>query len=95
MISEYVYTKFSEVALIIQVYVEISDKVTFDLFTVCKSCLVQHLEEKNTCPDCNLVIHQSHPLQYISHDRTMQDIVYKLVPNLQESEYLELPLFPS
>lgn len=71
---------------------------------------MQHLEEKNTCPDCNLVIHQSHPLQYISHDRylvtatqrsseifisplsspnlrTMQDIVYKLVPNLQESEY--------
>lgn len=47
---------------------------------------MQHLEEKNTCPDCELVIHQSHPLQYISHDRTMQDIVYKLVPNLQESK---------
>lgn len=57
------------------------------MLLVCKSCLVQHLEEKNTCPDCNLVIHQSHPLQYISHDRTMQDIVYKLVPNLQDSEY--------
>ncbi|KXJ75394.1 hypothetical protein RP20_CCG011752 [Aedes albopictus] len=26
----------------------------------------------------------SHPLQYISFDRTMQDIVYKLVPNLME-----------
>jgi len=32
------------------------------------------------------MIHQSHPLQYISFDRTMQDIVYKLVPNLQENE---------
>jgi polycomb group RING finger protein 3 len=32
------------------------------------------------------VIHQSHPLNYISYDRTMQDIIYKLVPNLQENE---------
>lgn len=54
---------------------------------VCKSCLVKHLEEKNTCPKCELVIHQSHPLQYISHDRTLQDVVYKLVPNLQESKF--------
>lgn len=53
-------------------------------FAVCKSCLVKHLEENNTCPRCGNVIHQSHPLQYISFDRTMQDIVYKLVPNLQE-----------
>ena len=55
------------------------------LFQVCKSCLVKHLEENNTCPTCNIMIHQSHPLQYISFDRTMQDIVYKLVPDLQES----------
>lgn len=53
---------------------------------VCKSCLVKHLEENNTCPTCEIVIHQSHPLQYISFDRTMQDIVYKLVPNLQQSK---------
>lgn len=45
---------------------------------------MKHLEENNTCPTCENVIHQSHPLQYISFDRTMQDIVYKLVPNLQE-----------
>jgi len=60
--------------------------VTECLHTFCKSCLVKHLEENNTCPECDLVIHQSHPLQYISFDRTMQDIVYKLVPNLQENE---------
>lgn len=61
--------------------------MSFLFLLVCKSCLVKHLEESpnNACPDCNLIIHQSHPLQYISHDRTMQDIVYKLVPNLQES----------
>lgn len=62
--------------------------VTECLHTFCKSCLVKHLEEKHTCPTCQIVIHQSHPLQYISFDRTMQDIVYKLVPDLQESENL-------
>jgi len=50
---------------------------------VCKSCLVKNLEENNSCPTCQIVIHQSHPLQYISFDRTMQDIVFKLVPGLQ------------
>jgi polycomb group RING finger protein 3 len=56
------------------------------LHTFCKSCLVKHLEENNTCPTCLNIIHQSHPLNYISFDRTMQDIVYKLVPNLQDDE---------
>lgn len=58
--------------------------VTECLHTFCRSCLVKYLEENNTCPTCRIVIHQSHPLQYIGHDRTMQDIVYKLVPGLQE-----------
>ncbi|XP_073093992.1 polycomb group RING finger protein 3 isoform X2 [Manis javanica] len=57
-----------------------------DVTCVCRSCLVKYLEENNTCPTCRIVIHQSHPLQYIGHDRTMQDIVYKLVPGLQEAE---------
>ncbi|XP_076367751.1 polycomb group ring finger 3-like lethal (3) 73Ah isoform X2 [Tachypleus tridentatus] len=60
--------------------------VTECLHTFCKSCLVKHLEDNNTCPTCEIVIHQSHPLQYISYDRTMQDIVFKLVPNLQSNE---------
>ena len=54
------------------------------LHTFCKNCIVKYLNESNnTCPKCDNVIHQSHPLQYISFDRTMQDIVYKLVPNLE------------
>jgi len=56
-------------------------------YLVCKSCLVKHLEENNSCPTCQIVIHQSHPLQYISFDRTMQDIVFKLVPGLQLGIY--------
>lgn len=59
------------------------------LHTFCKSCIVKHLnsEDNNTCPQCEEVIHQSHPLNYIKFDRTMQDIVYKLVPNLETDEY--------
>jgi len=59
------------------------------LHTFCKSCIVKHLnsEDNNTCPQCEEVIHQSHPLNYIKFDRTMQDIVYKLVPNLETAEY--------
>lgn len=54
------------------------------LHTFCKTCIVKYLNDNNnTCPKCDNVIHQSHPLQYISFDRTMQDIVYKLVPNLE------------
>lgn len=62
--------------------------MVFISILVCKSCVVKHLEEENTCPDpdCQLVIHQSHPLNYINFDRTMQDMVYKLVPGLEESK---------
>ncbi|KAK2173951.1 hypothetical protein NP493_839g01106 [Ridgeia piscesae] len=58
--------------------------ITECLHTFCKSCIVEYLEKNVTCPKCEIVIHQSHPRNYISHDRTMQDIVYKLVPHIQE-----------
>jgi len=61
--------------------------VTECLHTFCKSCIVKHLEDNIHCPECDVMIHQSHPLDYIAFDRTMQDIVYKLVPGLEESEY--------
>uniref|UniRef100_A0A1I8G6A5 RING-type domain-containing protein n=1 Tax=Macrostomum lignano TaxID=282301 RepID=A0A1I8G6A5_9PLAT len=60
--------------------------VTECLHTFCKSCIVKYLETKNTCPDCGILIHHSHPLHYISLDRTLQDVVYKLVPNLLQRE---------
>ena len=49
--------------------------VTECLHTFCKSCIVKHLEDNNTCPECEDVIHQSHPLDYIAYDRTLQDLV--------------------
>uniref|UniRef100_F1LA89 Polycomb group RING finger protein 3 n=1 Tax=Ascaris suum TaxID=6253 RepID=F1LA89_ASCSU len=60
------------------------------LHTFCKSCLLKHFEnESNCCPKCSGLIHQSHPSHYVSFDRTMQELVYKLVPGLQarEEEY--------
>ncbi|XP_041370543.1 polycomb group RING finger protein 3-like [Gigantopelta aegis] len=60
--------------------------ITECLHTFCKSCIVKFLDENTTCPRCGIVIHQSYPHNYISFDRTMQDIVYKLVPNLQKKE---------
>ncbi|GBN21497.1 Polycomb group RING finger protein 3 [Araneus ventricosus] len=64
--------------------------ITECLHTFCKSCIVKHLDSKkgNTCPKCDVVIHRSNPLQGIRLDRKMQDIVYKLVPNLQLREML-------
>ena len=46
--------------------------VTECLHTFCKSCIVKHLEDSNVCPECDDLIHQSHPLDYIAFDRTMQ-----------------------
>jgi len=60
--------------------------ITECLHTFCKSCIVKHLEDETSCPTCETQIHQSYPLNYIAHDRTMQDIVYKLVPHLLEDE---------
>lgn len=34
---------------------------------------------------CNIKIHETQPLLNLKLDRVMQDIVYKLVPGLQES----------
>ena len=62
--------------------------ITECLHTFCKSCIVKRLEfeDGKNCPTCDVVIHRSNPLQGIKPDRTLQDIVYKLVPNLQRQE---------
>lgn len=83
-----VYVSENDVMVIVTMVRLIAiENIHFLLLPVCKSCLVNHLENHNTCPTCDIVIHQSHPLNYVSYDRTMQDIVYKLVPHLQSSKY--------
>ena len=54
--------------------------------TFCKSCIVKHLQTKKLCPECGQKVHETQPLLSLRSDRVMQDIVYKLVPNLFETE---------
>eukprot|EP00117_Sycon_ciliatum_P014531 scpid93466/ scgid14755/ Polycomb group RING finger protein 3; RING finger protein 3A len=60
--------------------------VTECLHSFCRSCIVKHLHVKRDCPTCRIVIHEAYPLHYVRMDRTMSDIVYKLVPGLQKDE---------
>lgn len=60
--------------------------ITECLHTFCKSCIVKYLQTSKYCPLCNIKIHETQPLLNLKLDRVMQDIVYKLVPRLQENE---------
>ncbi|KAG7458691.1 hypothetical protein MATL_G00223310 [Megalops atlanticus] len=60
--------------------------ITECLHTFCKSCIVKYLQTSKYCPMCNIKIHETQPLLNLKLDRVMQDIVYRLVPGLQESE---------
>ena len=56
----------------------------FVFYLVCKSCIVKYLQMSKQCPMCNIKIHETQPLINLRPDRTMQDVVYRLVPNLFE-----------
>lgn len=48
---------------------------------------MKYLQTSKYCPLCSTKIHETQPLLNLKLDRVMQDIVYKLVPGLQESEW--------
>jgi len=54
--------------------------------TFCKSCIVKHLQMSYLCPQCETKVHETQPLLRLKSDRVMQEIVYKLVPNLVHDE---------
>ncbi|XP_064630412.1 polycomb group RING finger protein 1-like isoform X1 [Lineus longissimus] len=56
------------------------------LHTFCKSCIVKYLQTTKNCPQCSTKVHETQPLLNLRPDRVMQDIVYKLVPELYDSE---------
>ncbi|KAF6714473.1 Polycomb group RING finger protein 6 [Oryzias melastigma] len=60
--------------------------ITECLHTFCKSCIVKHFFHTNRCPTCSIVVHQTQPLYNVRPDRQLQDIVYKMVPFLEELE---------
>ncbi|KAF2880552.1 hypothetical protein ILUMI_25623 [Ignelater luminosus] len=55
------------------------------LHTFCRSCIVRYLEKNKYCPVCDVQVHKTKPLLNIRPDKTLQDIVYKLVPRLFQS----------
>lgn len=54
--------------------------------TFCKSCIVKYFQTKQSCPQCGQKMHETYPLNNLRSDRVMQDVVYKLVPNLFKGE---------
>ena len=63
------------------------------LHAFCKSCIVKFLENNFHCPVCKSIIHSAEPTRYLIHDPSLQDIVYKLVPDLYSSECKRVQLF--
>ncbi|XP_065060779.1 polycomb group RING finger protein 5-A-like isoform X2 [Rhopilema esculentum] len=63
--------------------------ITECLHTFCKSCLVRYLEsatESFRCPDCHQQIHETNPWEYLREDKTLEEIIFKLVPGLWKNE---------
>ncbi|KAJ8973010.1 hypothetical protein NQ317_004608 [Molorchus minor] len=56
------------------------------LHTFCRSCIVKYLENHKYCPVCDVQVHKTKPLLNVRPDKTLQDIVYKLVPRLFQNE---------
>ncbi|EEB12607.1 polycomb complex protein bmi-1, putative [Pediculus humanus corporis] len=56
------------------------------LHSFCRSCIVKHLESSKYCPICEVQVHKTKPLLNIRPDKTLQNIVYKLVPGLFANE---------
>uniref|UniRef100_A0A8B9YNS9 Polycomb complex protein BMI-1 n=1 Tax=Bos mutus grunniens TaxID=30521 RepID=A0A8B9YNS9_BOSMU len=56
------------------------------LHSFCKACIVRYLETSKYCPICDVQVHKTRPLLNIRSDKTLQDIVYKLVPGLFKKE---------
>ena len=62
--------------------------VTECLHTFCRSCIVKYLENASeyTCPACNVVIHETNPWELLREDKSLEDIIFKLVPRLKRNE---------
>ncbi|XP_030841328.1 polycomb group RING finger protein 6 [Strongylocentrotus purpuratus] len=56
------------------------------LHTFCKSCLIMYIKKNELCPTCDVLIHPSNPVLSLKLDRTIQEIVYKLLPYIEEDE---------
>uniref|UniRef100_A0A1B0D0E2 RING-type domain-containing protein n=1 Tax=Phlebotomus papatasi TaxID=29031 RepID=A0A1B0D0E2_PHLPP len=53
------------------------------LFSVCRSCILKHLERSNFCPTCSA---KPVTVSNLRPDRILKTLIYKLVPGLYQSE---------
>lgn len=60
--------------------------ITECLHSFCRTCITRYLETSKYCPVCDVMVHKTRPLDYIRSDKTLQDLVYKLVPGLYKNE---------
>lgn len=67
-------------------YLYEASTITECMHTFCKTCIVRHLEKSLNCPTCDTEIHPTDPIVNIRHDSTIQDIVYRLLPDVAEEE---------
>ncbi|CAB3982290.1 polycomb complex BMI-1-A-like, partial [Paramuricea clavata] len=63
------------------------------LHSFCKSCIVRFLDTSYNCPVCHTEVHKTKPMVNVRPDPTLQDIVYKIVPDLYENERLSRKSF--
>ena len=56
------------------------------LHTFCKSCIVRYLQSSKYCPTCEICVHETDPLSRIKRDMVMQDILDKILPDIQPKE---------
>uniref|UniRef100_A0A1I8HVN1 RING-type domain-containing protein n=1 Tax=Macrostomum lignano TaxID=282301 RepID=A0A1I8HVN1_9PLAT len=56
------------------------------LHSFCRSCLLRHLAGSKCCPVCDILLHKTDPRKAIKADRSLQSLVYKLVPGLFKAE---------
>lgn len=63
------------------------DATTIDecMDSFCKSCIVTHLRTHKNCPKCRMYI-QKPGVDALRADKTLQSIVYKMVPGLYDNE---------
>ncbi|KAK2191145.1 hypothetical protein NP493_59g05000 [Ridgeia piscesae] len=56
------------------------------LHSFCRTCIIRYLETSKFCPICDVQVHKTRPLSNIRSDKTLQDLVYRLVPGIFKDE---------
>ncbi|KAK2161044.1 hypothetical protein LSH36_122g06025 [Paralvinella palmiformis] len=56
------------------------------IHSFCRTCIIKYLESSKYCPICDVQVHKTKPLLNVRSDKTLQTLVYKLVPSLFKEE---------